>query len=123
MYLDWQLMYMLKCALTLVVPIHVHVLTRHAFNRECGHTQVITISYPPIPTHTHPHIPITRGMLYVCHGVGEYMGRYEKLGEFLAENDILMFGHDHGRLCVTGQCLQVHLSLWYEAGCNECGLL
>ena len=51
------------------------------------------------------------------------MGRYEKLGEFLAENDILMFGHDHGRLCVTGQCLQVHLSLWCEAGCNECGLL
>lgn len=55
-------------------------------------------------------------MLYLCHGVGEYMGRYEKLGEFLAENDILMFGHDHGMLCVTtGQCLQVHLSLWCEA--------
>ena len=37
------------------------------------------------------------------------MGRYEKLGEFLAENGILMFGHDHGMLCV--QCVQVHLVL------------
>jgi len=37
-----------------------------------------------------------RGMVFVAHGVGEYMGRYEKLGEILAENGILMFGHDHG---------------------------
>ena len=37
-----------------------------------------------------------RGMVFVAHGVGEYMGRYEKLGEILAENGILMFGHDQG---------------------------
>ena len=37
------------------------------------------------------------------------MGRYEKLGEFLAENGILMFGHDHGMQ--SGQCVQVRLSL------------
>ena len=34
--------------------------------------------------------------MFVSHGVGEYMGRYEKLGETLAQNGILMFGHDHG---------------------------
>ena len=37
-----------------------------------------------------------RGMVFVSHGVGEYMGCYEKLGEILAQNGILMFGHDHG---------------------------
>ena len=38
-------------------------------------------------------------LLYVSHGVGEHMGRYERLGEFLAENGILVFGHDHGKCC------------------------
>ena len=37
-----------------------------------------------------------RALLYVTHGVGEHMGRYEKLGRFLAENGILAYGHDHG---------------------------
>ena len=43
-------------------------------------------------------IPICyRALLYVAHGVGEHMGRYEKLGQFLAENGILVYGHDHGK--------------------------
>ena len=37
------------------------------------------------------------GMLYVSHGLREHMGRYELLGEHLAENGILVFGHDHGQ--------------------------
>ena len=39
----------------------------------------------------------SRALLYVAHGVGEHMGRYEKLGQLLAENGILMYGHDHGK--------------------------
>lgn len=35
-------------------------------------------------------------MLYVSHGVREHMGRYELLGECLAENGVITFGHDHG---------------------------
>ena len=34
--------------------------------------------------------------MFIAHGIGEYMGRYEKLGQFLAENGILVVGHDHG---------------------------
>ena len=37
-----------------------------------------------------------RALVYVCHGVGEHMGRYEELGSYLCESDILVFGHDHG---------------------------
>lgn len=36
--------------------------------------------------------------MYVSHGVAEHMGRYEELGQHLATNGILMFGHDHGKL-------------------------
>lgn len=34
--------------------------------------------------------------MYIAHGVGEYMGRYEELGKELADNGILVFSHDHG---------------------------
>lgn len=36
-----------------------------------------------------------RAVLYLSHGVGTHMGRYNKLGEELAEKGILAFGHDH----------------------------
>lgn len=36
--------------------------------------------------------------MYLSHGVGEYMGRYEKLGQELADSGILAFSHDHGKL-------------------------
>lgn len=36
-----------------------------------------------------------RAILCLCHGVTEHMGRYDSLGELLAENGILVFGHDH----------------------------
>ena len=39
---------------------------------------------------------IYRALVYISHGVGEYMGRYELLGQELASNGILAFGHDHG---------------------------
>ena len=34
--------------------------------------------------------------MYVCHGVGEHMGRYEELSSHLSESGLLVFGHDHG---------------------------
>ena len=37
----------------------------------------------------------------MAHGVGEHMGRYERLGQFLAENGILVYGHDHGKDIIT----------------------
>ena len=36
--------------------------------------------------------------MYCAHGVGEHMGRYEELGQEMAKNGILTFGHDHGNL-------------------------
>ena len=39
-------------------------------------------------------------MLFICHGVGEHMGRYEELGSYLAENGVIVFGHDHGEVLV-----------------------
>ena len=38
-----------------------------------------------------------RALVYVCHGVGEYMGRYDELGSYLSQNSLLVFGHDHGK--------------------------
>ena len=40
---------------------------------------------------------ICRALVFISHGVGEHMGRYEELGTFLAHNGILVFGHDHGK--------------------------
>ena len=37
-----------------------------------------------------------RAILYVVHGVTEHMGRYDKLGRLLAENGVMMCGHDLG---------------------------
>ena len=45
-----------------------------------------------------------RALVYVCHGVGEYMGRYDELGSYLSQNGLLVFGHDHGK------CNYVHMS-------------
>lgn len=38
-----------------------------------------------------------RVLLFICHGVGEHMGRYNKLAKHLAEGGVLVYGHDHGR--------------------------
>lgn len=38
-----------------------------------------------------------RALVYISHGVGEYMGRYDELGSYLSENGLLVFGHDHGK--------------------------
>ena len=38
-----------------------------------------------------------RALLYLSHGVGEYMGRYEQLGQLLASHDVITFGHDHSK--------------------------
>lgn len=38
-----------------------------------------------------------RVLLFICHGVGEHMGRYNKLATHLAEEGVLVYGHDHGR--------------------------
>ena len=35
--------------------------------------------------------------MFIAHGVGEHLGRYEKLGQHLADNGIFAFGHDHGK--------------------------
>ncbi len=37
-----------------------------------------------------------RAILYLSHGAGEHMGRYEKLKDVLVESGILVYGHDHG---------------------------
>eukprot|EP00731_Ephydatia_muelleri_P001909 Em0001g1909a len=34
-------------------------------------------------------------LLCISHGVGEHMGRYDKLGKYLAEKGVLVYGHDH----------------------------
>lgn len=44
------------------------------------------------------HRTLFRAMLYVSHGVGEHMERYDELGTYLAENGVLVFGHDHGEI-------------------------
>lgn len=36
-----------------------------------------------------------KALLFICHGVGEYLGRYKKLGQYLAQRGILVYGHDH----------------------------
>jgi alpha-beta hydrolase superfamily lysophospholipase len=46
------------------------------------------------PTVWKPTEP-AKALIFVCHGVGEYMGRYEELGSHLSQNGLLMFGHDH----------------------------
>ncbi len=38
-----------------------------------------------------------RALVFIAHGIGEYMGRYELLAQELADNGILVFSHDHGR--------------------------
>ena len=38
-----------------------------------------------------------RALLFISHGVGEHMGRYDKLGKYLAEKEVLVYGHDHGK--------------------------
>lgn len=43
------------------------------------------------------HIVLCRALVYISHGVGEYMGRYDELGAYLSQNGLLVFGHDHGK--------------------------
>ena len=37
-----------------------------------------------------------RALLYISHGVTEYMGWYEEVAQLLADSGIYVFGHDHG---------------------------
>ena len=41
-----------------------------------------------------------RALLFVSHGVGEHMKRYDELSQFLIKHGILVFGHDQGKSCV-----------------------
>ena len=41
-----------------------------------------------------------RALLFVAHGVGEHMGRYDELGQFLIQHGILVFGHDQSESIV-----------------------
>ena len=52
----------------------------------------------------------------MCHGVGEYMGRYEELGSHLSQNGLLMFGHDHGELGF----LTVHINSYIMFNFDTC---
>lgn len=36
-----------------------------------------------------------KALLFISHGVGEHLGRYDKLGTYLAEKGVLVYGHDH----------------------------
>ena len=38
-----------------------------------------------------------RALVYLTHGVTEYVGRDEQLCQLLSENGFLVFGHDHGK--------------------------
>lgn len=57
------------------------------------HTKHLLNSYMYVHLYTTHSL---RAMLYVSHGVGEHMDRYDELGTNLAENGVLVFGHDHG---------------------------
>ena len=46
---------------------------------------------------SHHTVLFHSGIVYISHGAGEYMGRYEKLGQALADRGILAFGHDQGK--------------------------
>lgn len=39
-----------------------------------------------------------RGLVCICHGVHEHMGRYEKLAEHLKSSGLLVFGIDLGNI-------------------------
>ena len=36
-----------------------------------------------------------KAILQICHGMNEYIGRYDRFGQFLAENGFYVVGHDH----------------------------
>lgn len=47
------------------------------------------------------HLPVAsddpKCLVYIAHGYGEHMGRYDEMYEFLSiKNNIYVFGHDHG---------------------------
>ena len=53
---------------------------------------------------------LSRAILYLCHGTGEHMGRYEKLGTLLTENGFLVYGHDHGVSQLYVVCIPYNLN-------------
>ena len=53
-----------------------------------------------------------RALLFISHGVGEYMGRYDKLGKYLAEKEVLVYGHDHGRCLIV--LLLITCALYFQ---------
>lgn len=36
-----------------------------------------------------------RGVVQICHGIAEYVGRYDRFARFLAEHGFIVAGHDH----------------------------
>ena len=48
---------------------------------------------------------VCRALVYISHGVTEYMGRYETLAQLLADSGLFVFGHDHGTNIVSVLCL------------------
>ena len=41
-----------------------------------------------------------RAILFLNHGLGEYLGRYEALAKTMSDNGVLVIGHDHGKYCI-----------------------
>lgn len=75
------------------VPMIISNYSQQKFLARFSHPVVISVI---IQYFCCEHVLPCRALLYISHGVGEYMGRYEKLGQFLSEHDIFVFGHDHG---------------------------
>ena len=73
------------------LPCIVHTTVAKTWN-VCTYYTVI------LPEFMMLYICLFRAIVYVSHGFGEHMGRYEELGQHLATSGILMFGHDHGQL-------------------------
>lgn len=38
-------------------------------------------------------------LVFICHGFGEHVGRYDELFKIFHDLDYYVFGHDHGELC------------------------
>eukprot|EP00095_Tigriopus_kingsejongensis_P004390 maker-scaffold93_size381549-snap-gene-0.13 protein:Tk04390 transcript:maker-scaffold93_size381549-snap-gene-0.13-mRNA-1 annotation:"monoglyceride lipase" len=42
-----------------------------------------------------PHLQTVKALVFICHGFAEHLEWYTELAMLLAENDYLVFGHDH----------------------------
>ena len=43
-------------------------------------------------------IYIYSAIVYLSHGIAEYLGRYDEIARLLCDNNMLVIGHDHGKL-------------------------